>query len=260
MEDYIGESMNVGKRICEHKSAKTQMIAKAIKKYGIDNFEVEVYYLPDFDKESLITLEEQMIIKYNSLAPSGYNVCVKGCDNTGRKYSDESKLKMSLSKIGKTHTEESKRSMSLSKKGKKKKPFSEEHKENIRKARIGAKASPKAIENMKKVQKIRANSEEGKRVQSEIMKKRYEDPEERLKLSNASKGEKSHKYGIPMSEEQKIKISNSLKGEKNPNYGKPSHNRGKKASEETKRKQSEGLKAAHERRRKLKESNLSSLE
>ena len=106
--------------------------------------------------------------------------------------------------------------MSLSKKGKKKKPFTEEHKENIRKARLGAKASPEAIENMKKAQKIRANSEEGKRKTAEIMRKRYEDPAERLKLSLRLSGENAPNYGKKMSDKQKAKISNTLKGRKIP--------------------------------------------
>jgi hypothetical protein len=225
------------------------MISKALKKYGVDNFIIDINYLPDVDKNFLIDLEEQMIIRYNSLAPNGYNVLTRGLGVTGLKHSDESKMKMSLAKIGRKHTEESKLNMSLSKKGKNKKPFSEEHKENIRKARLGTKASPEAIENMRKSQKIRANSEEGKRMTAEIMRKRYEDPKERLKLSLRLRGENAPNYGKPVPEERRKRISESLKGEKNPNYGKPAHNRGKSPSPETLEKRSLAIKKAWARRK-----------
>ena len=212
---YIGETVNIHKRMSEHKSHKHQVISKAIKKHGIEKFFVEVYYLPDVGKKFLHDLEEQLIIKYNCLIPNGYNVCLKGTDNTGRKYSEESKRKMSLAKLGKKASPEARLNMSLSKKGKNKKPFTEEHKENIRKARLGVKASPEAIENMKRSQKIRANSEEGKRKTAEIMRKRYEDPNERLKLSLKLSGVNNPQYGKPVPEERRKRISQSLMGNKN---------------------------------------------
>lgn len=93
---YVGESLNISQRMCSHRGRKNQqMISKAIHKYGIDNFDVTVYYMPNFDKKSLISLEEQVIQKFNSLCPSGYNVCKKGIDNSGVKMTDASKKKMS---------------------------------------------------------------------------------------------------------------------------------------------------------------------
>jgi hypothetical protein len=207
--------MNIHKRISEHRSHKHQVISKAFKKHGINNFHVEIYYLPDVNKTFLHDLEEQLIIKYNCLVPLGYNVCTRGLDNTGRKYSEESRKKMSLAKLGKKASPEARINMSLSKKGKKKKPFTEEHRENIRKSRLGVKASPEAIENMRRSQKIRANSEEGKRKTAEIMRKRYEDPNERLKLSLKLSGENNPSYGNPVPEERRKRISQSLMGNKN---------------------------------------------
>lgn len=52
-------------------------------------------------------------------------------------------------------------------------------------------------------------------------------------------------YGVPDSylhEETRKKIGRSLLGENHPNFGKPAWNRGKKASEETKKKQSDSHK------------------
>ena len=68
---------------------------------------------------------------------------------------------------------------------------------------------------MKKSQKIRANSEEGKRKTAEIMRKRYEDPNERLKLSLKLSGVNNPQYGKPVPEERRKRISQSLMGNKN---------------------------------------------
>jgi group I intron endonuclease len=94
---YIGESLNIKNRISQHCKGTSQIFHKAIKKYGINNFEVYVEYLQDFNKSDLIELEECLIIKYNSVSPKGYNICLKGSDCTGVQQSTESKLKKSKS-------------------------------------------------------------------------------------------------------------------------------------------------------------------
>ena len=81
------------------------------------------------------------------------------------------------------------------------------------------------------------------------MRKRYKDPEERLKLSLKLRGENSPNYGKTVPDECRKRISESLKGKKNPNYGKPAHNRGKKPSPETLEKRSLGIKKAWARRK-----------
>lgn len=79
---YIGQTNNLKRRIQEHKHDKRQNhpIHLAIKKYGFENFEVEVLYEgPDFNKK-----EEEYIKLFNSTNPEyGYNVlpgrrCSKG--------------------------------------------------------------------------------------------------------------------------------------------------------------------------------------
>jgi len=96
---YIGETINIHKRICEHRSRvgaeKRSLIHNAIRKYGRDNFEIHVEYFPNANKEQLWNLEEQMIIKYNSLTPNGYNICSKGRGCVGLRHSEETKIKMS---------------------------------------------------------------------------------------------------------------------------------------------------------------------
>ena len=81
-------------------------------------------------------------------------------------------------------------------------------------------------------------------------KKRSE--ESRRKMSNAQKGEKSHMFGKPRSDEIKKKISNSRKGKmvsketrrkmSEAHKGEKNHLFGKSRSEETKKKISENIK------------------
>jgi hypothetical protein len=94
---YVGESLKIHKRISEHKSRKDRLISKAFKKYGIENFTIYIEYMPNFSKNDLWDLEEQLILKFDSLSPKGYNICSRGDGPVGLKHSPESKLKMSES-------------------------------------------------------------------------------------------------------------------------------------------------------------------
>jgi group I intron endonuclease len=97
---YVGESLNVGKRIYIHCYGGDQVIHKAIKKYGIDSFRIYVEYLDNFSKKDLVDLEEKLIISHNSLYPNGYNICPKGSDYSGCKQTDEAKKKKSIALTG----------------------------------------------------------------------------------------------------------------------------------------------------------------
>lgn len=157
---YIGESLNIRNRIYQHKKGVAQLLHKAIKKYGIENFDIYVEYLKDFGKNDLIELEECLIMKYDSLAPNGYNICLKGSNCSGIKQSDESKLKRSKSLTGiKRSREEIKRSSE---------------------SRKGTKRTPKQIENISNSHKgivYGPCSEERKRKISESLKLRYKNTE-----------------------------------------------------------------------------------
>lgn len=110
---YVGESSNIQKRMSRHKSSNSeQAFHKAVKKYGIENFKVYVEYLPSFPKEDLWTLEEQLILKFNSLAPKGYNVCSRGSGIVGFKFSEDSKKRMSEMRKGRVKSEEHRRKIS----------------------------------------------------------------------------------------------------------------------------------------------------
>lgn len=70
---YIGQSVNIERRLNEHKRRDEQKIDKAIKKYGFENFNFEIIEMCQPDK--LDELENYWIGYYNSLVPNGYN-CV----------------------------------------------------------------------------------------------------------------------------------------------------------------------------------------
>lgn len=103
---YVGESLNIKKRMRDYRCSKrttSQPVIHAIRKYGVENFHIEIFYLPGFKKEDLLDLEEAAIKTFKSLIPNGYNVCRRGSNRkyaTGFKLSEESRKKLSLSKMG----------------------------------------------------------------------------------------------------------------------------------------------------------------
>lgn len=91
---YIGQTIqNIKKRFETHAAPgknRTTVISKAIKKYGKDNFSIEI--IDDaLSKEELNKKEIFYINSYSSLRPYGYNVAIGGCITSA---SDESKSKV----------------------------------------------------------------------------------------------------------------------------------------------------------------------
>ena len=76
---YIGQTNNVKNRWSQHKNCHdpTMAIARAIKKYGADNYKIEI-----LDKnipiEEIDELEKKVIQEKNSLVPNGYNIALGG--------------------------------------------------------------------------------------------------------------------------------------------------------------------------------------
>jgi len=133
---YIGQTIQkLSQRLYQHMYAASnnslQLIHKAIRKYGIDNFHIEVVKICNTQHE-LNLYEEKMILKYNGMVPYGYNLKTGGHHI---KYSKESRLKMSLAQKGKVLSIEHRNKISTSCKGKpgpwKGKKFSKNHKQNI---------------------------------------------------------------------------------------------------------------------------------
>jgi len=142
-KQYVGESLNVWHRMYIHRNnERKQVISKAIRKYGIDNFKIYVEYFPYSTKGDLLLVEETLISKMECISPNGYNICKMGkeypsrkgiprpprskewCENIskglkGGKLSETTKQKMSLSRTGKKLSKETKDKISLKHRGKK---------------------------------------------------------------------------------------------------------------------------------------------
>ena len=94
---YIGQSVDIDRRLKEHKRRDEQRIDKAIKKYGFENFNFEIIELCSPDK--LDELENYWIGYYQSLIPNGYN-CISdtsamyGENNSQTKLPDEEVYKI----------------------------------------------------------------------------------------------------------------------------------------------------------------------
>lgn len=162
---YVGKAKDFNIRHKRHlissknKKAKdyNYAIHRAIRKYGIENFELKIL------KENIPLCclgfyEEYYAEKYNTYRNTGwgYNIakCGSGGDmrygkteeeinewkqkisksNKGKQHSKEAKQKISKAKKGNHHSEETKQKMSIAKKGKQK---SEETKQKMSKARKG---------------------------------------------------------------------------------------------------------------------------
>ena len=74
-KQYIGITNNYKKRWGNHKCGNTpnSLVAKAIKKYGVDNFKFEILY-SGLSIEEAEEIEIKLNKKKNTKAPSGYNI------------------------------------------------------------------------------------------------------------------------------------------------------------------------------------------
>ena len=141
---YIGQTVRtLEERLKEHMRKNKTIIDKALNKYGIDNFEIEILCKCN-DVNELNEKEIYYIKLYNSLIPNGYNQCYGGGNTMGYHHKDISKQKMSEHKkgkktgvnnpfYGKTHSEETKKRFSEQRKGRK---LSQEWRDNIGKSQF----------------------------------------------------------------------------------------------------------------------------
>jgi len=160
---YIGQSINL--RNINTYLGSGIAFKCAVKKYGKDMF-VKTILVNDVNcLNRLNELEREFILKYNCIAPKGYNLDLGGT-NKGR-MSEETKAKMIKSKTGKKHTQkqreasikchtglklsdETKKKISESMKGKpswnKGKKMPKGHSEKMREIMTGKKMKKKQIE------------------------------------------------------------------------------------------------------------------
>lgn len=144
---YVGQTVREishrsGKNGSQYTTNPNSKIARAIKKWGWESFEVIILEDNITNQDELNKLEIYYIEKYNSYE-KGYNSTKGGEGQIGRIYSDEAKRKMSISHLGqipalkgKKMSKEACLKMSKAKKGSipwnKGKELSQEHKQKLK--------------------------------------------------------------------------------------------------------------------------------
>jgi len=166
---YIGQALEFIKRKRCHisyskKEKPTSYFHKALKKYGINNFDWKILCKCD-SKNELDEMEFHYIKQYNSyITNNGYNMTWGGEGVYGRKLCGAKN-----GMYGKKHSKETLKKMSDMKKGKtpwnkdkKRPPFSKEWKDNLSKALKGRIFSEESIKKMQEKSKIRKRDNFGK--------------------------------------------------------------------------------------------------
>lgn len=168
---YVGQTIfSLRKRMWNHRSCKNTLIASKLKEYGEENFKIEV--IDEAKNINCLNKKEIFWIKYfDCVVPKGYNITLGGKGtlgnvlsketkekiskkakgrighNKGKKLSEETRNKISLSRIGKyggennpnygkIHSEETRKKISIAKTGKK---LSEQSRKNISEGHKGIK-------------------------------------------------------------------------------------------------------------------------
>lgn len=138
---YIGKTIRtLQRRWQEHLRASNDMpISRAIRKYGVDNFTIEVVVCA-ISEGVLDALEKQFISELRANDPAvGYNVTEGGDGfpgHTGRPHTSESRRKISQACQGLKRSESTRRKIAASRTGK---PLSVETRTKISKNKTGLK-------------------------------------------------------------------------------------------------------------------------
>lgn len=138
---YIGQTIHPDKRYQQHKRgerADSQMIDRAILKYGVENFDYTVLLTIHADtREELRGLLDEAEIASIRLEQSyyktglGYNMTLGGLSRGNFEHTEETKIKLSRIMKGKKLSEAAKRNIAEGHRGLK---FTELHKTNLQKA------------------------------------------------------------------------------------------------------------------------------
>lgn len=129
-----------------------------------------------------------------------------------KKDSLETIKKKQISSTGRKHTEETKIKLSISLKEKKRKPFSEETKEKIKNSMIGKKLSEETKKKISKSKKGKAGRKLTQKEKDNLKKintGKVVSEETKIKISKANKGKKHTKEAL-----EKIKLCNKITNEK----------------------------------------------
>lgn len=191
---YIGQTKySISTRFSQHvhyanKRKYTSVLLEAIRKYGRENFEINILVRCD-TMEEMNHREAYYIALFDSISPNGYNLDSGG---KNKKMHESTKIKISVAKTGKRLA-----------------PFSEEHRANLSKANRGRGKGRKLDENVKK--KI---SEANSGSNNYMFGKRHsEECKQRMSENKRGKylGNKNPFFGKKHSEEIKRMLSEKAK-------------------------------------------------
>jgi group I intron endonuclease len=142
---YIGVTKNPKSRMNAHACSKTptrSIIKNAMQKYGRDKFTLQVLAIGT--QKYCYELERKAIESFNTLNPSGYNICTGGLGAIGI-YGDKNGM------YGKTHTPETIEKMRKAASGKK---LSDETKAKMSASRTGQKRTDEQCKKIQTVKKL----------------------------------------------------------------------------------------------------------
>lgn len=116
---YIGQSVNIERRISQHKyllkenKAHNKHLQSSFNKYGTDCFEYEI--VCECEEELLNKLETKYILKFETIDKNkGFN---KNCGGDSKRPTEEWKLNMSKKMKGRIISKETRRKLSISRTG-----------------------------------------------------------------------------------------------------------------------------------------------
>jgi len=117
---YIGQGIKVEKRMRQY-HGECDIVYKAIKKYGKENFKKYIILYCEPDKKILAYYEIACIkIFHSHVSEGGYNITWGGISPmTGRKHSKKTKQKISVARLGQYPSEETRQQMSEARLGEK---------------------------------------------------------------------------------------------------------------------------------------------
>jgi group I intron endonuclease len=198
---YIGSSVDIRWRWYTHKyelskgTHSNKYLQNAWNKYGEESFEFSII---SFVKKNLLIDKEQQILNETKCYQRevGYNISrIANSPFLGRRHTEESKRKISKSKLGKPRSEETKRKLSEAQKGK---TIPQETRDKISKTLKG-RPSP---------MKGRKASKETREKMSKSLKGIKKSEEWRRKIGDAQRGANNH--ASKLTEEQVIEIKKEL--------------------------------------------------
>jgi group I intron endonuclease len=278
---YVGKTKDMKRRWGQHvksslhESPKTKL-QRAMKKYGVENFEMRVVDESDDEKHALNVLERSWIRKLKDEGRDVYNLTEGGEGNVGYVPTPETRKKLSLalkgnvSRLGMPHSEETKRKLSNIHRGRK---FTDEHKKKLSEAR---RKRPKVVKEPSNMKPQKQRKPMNRRPMSEAAKQKLREVNTGKTVSEAARKKISEKLAGrpkpprskehceklsaaarargPMSEEQKAKISESLKASSKVGHSLDDETKakigaaqkGRKHSDEEKKKRTESIRKRNE--------------